>query len=82
MVSRPPLAVHVVVRATAPWQEPQTFQDGKPAVETSLLEVQIFMLDFQASRWLIAKEVAKQAGNDHPTGIPTGVFPSSDRCLS
>src|SRR5262245_26838629 len=47
-------------------------------VHTSLLEVQIFMLDFQASRWLIAKEVAKQAGNDHPTGIPTGVFPSSD----
>jgi len=47
-------------------------------VHTSLLEAQIFMLDFQASRWLIAKEVAKQAGNDHPTGIPTGVFPSSD----
>jgi formyl-CoA transferase len=47
-------------------------------VHTSLLEAQIFMLDFQASRWLISKEVAKQAGNDHPTGIPTGVFPSSD----
>jgi formyl-CoA transferase len=47
-------------------------------VHTSLLEAQIFMLDFQAARWLIAKEVAKQAGNDHPTGIPTGVFPSSD----
>ena len=47
-------------------------------VHTSLLEVQIFMMDFQAARWLIAKEVAKQAGNDHPTGIPTGVFPSSD----
>ena len=47
-------------------------------VTTSLLEAQIFMLDFQASRWLIAKEVAGQAGNDHPTGIPTGVFPTSD----
>ncbi len=47
-------------------------------VTTSLLESQIFMLDFQASRWLIAKEVAPQAGNDHPTGIPTGVFPTSD----
>src|SRR3981189_3632046 len=47
-------------------------------VHTSLLEAQIFMLDFQASRWLIAGEVAKQAGNDHPTGIPTGVFPTSD----
>jgi crotonobetainyl-CoA:carnitine CoA-transferase CaiB-like acyl-CoA transferase len=47
-------------------------------VQTSLLEAQIFMLDFQASRWLMAKEVAPQAGNDHPTGIPTGAFPASD----
>ncbi|MEO8713388.1 MAG: CoA transferase, partial [Acetobacteraceae bacterium] len=47
-------------------------------VTTSLLESQVFMLDFQASRWLMAHEVAGQAGNDHPTGIPTGVFPSSD----
>jgi formyl-CoA transferase len=47
-------------------------------VHTSLLEVQVFMLDFQASRWLMAGEVAGQAGNDHPTGIPTGVFPASD----
>jgi crotonobetainyl-CoA:carnitine CoA-transferase CaiB-like acyl-CoA transferase len=47
-------------------------------VHTSLLEAQIFMLDFQASRWLIGGEVAPQAGNDHPTGIPTGVFPTSD----
>ena len=38
----------------------------------------MFMLDFQASRWLMAGEVAGQAGNDHPTGIPTGVFPASD----
>ena len=47
-------------------------------VHTSLLESQIFMLDFQASRWLIAGEVPKQAGNNHPTSIPTGVFPTSD----
>jgi formyl-CoA transferase len=47
-------------------------------VHTSLLEAQVFMLDFQASRWLMAGEVAGQAGNDHPTGIPTGVFPTSD----
>ena len=47
-------------------------------VTTSLLEAQIFMLDFQASRWLMEGEVAQQAGNDHPTGIPTGVFPTSD----
>src|SRR6195256_2439036 len=47
-------------------------------VHTSLIEAQIFMLDFQASRWLIKGEVPKQAGNDHPTGIPTGVFPTAD----
>jgi crotonobetainyl-CoA:carnitine CoA-transferase CaiB-like acyl-CoA transferase len=47
-------------------------------VHTSLLESQIFMLDFQAERWLLSGEVAKQAGNDHPTAIPTGVFPTSD----
>src|SRR2546423_2438377 len=47
-------------------------------VHTSLLESQIFMLDFQAARWLLSGEVAKQAGNDHPTAIPTGVFATSD----
>ena len=47
-------------------------------VQTSLLQAQIFMLDFQAARWLIAKEVPKQAGNDHPTSIPTGVFKTAD----
>jgi crotonobetainyl-CoA:carnitine CoA-transferase CaiB-like acyl-CoA transferase len=47
-------------------------------VQTSLLQAQIFMLDFQASRWLMEKDVAKQMGNDHPTSIPTGVFKTSD----
>ncbi|UYN96317.1 MAG: CoA transferase [Enhydrobacter sp.] len=47
-------------------------------VHTSLIEAQIFMLDFQASRWLMKGEVAGQAGNDHPTSIPTGVFPTGD----
>jgi formyl-CoA transferase len=47
-------------------------------VTTSLLEAQVFMLDFQAARWLVAGEVPVQAGNDHPTGIPTGVFPTKD----
>ena len=48
-------------------------------VHTSLIEAQIFMLDFQAARWLMKNEVAKQAGNDHPTSIPTGVFPTERR---
>ena len=47
-------------------------------VNTSLLQAQIFMLDFQAARWLQMGEVAKQAGNNHPTSIPTGVFKTSD----
>src|SRR6202051_962970 len=47
-------------------------------VQTSLLQAQIFMLDFQAARWLMEKNVAKQAGNNHPTSIPTGVFKTSD----
>jgi formyl-CoA transferase len=47
-------------------------------VHTSLLEAQIAMLDFQATRWLIGHEIPPQAGNDHPTGFPTGVFPAAD----
>lgn len=47
-------------------------------VRTSLLQAQIAMLDFQAARWLIGNEVAPQAGNNHPTSIPTGVFRTSD----
>jgi crotonobetainyl-CoA:carnitine CoA-transferase CaiB-like acyl-CoA transferase len=47
-------------------------------VNTSLLQAQIFMLDFQAARWLQAREVPKQAGNNHPTSIPTGVFKTRD----
>ena len=47
-------------------------------VQTSLLQAQAFMLDFQAARYLIDGDVPKQAGNNHPTSIPTGVFKTSD----
>src|SRR5437899_6280441 len=47
-------------------------------VHTSLLEAMLSMLDFQASRWLMSGEIPPQAGNNHPTGIPTGVFETSD----
>jgi crotonobetainyl-CoA:carnitine CoA-transferase CaiB-like acyl-CoA transferase len=47
-------------------------------ISTSLLQAQIFMLDFQAARYLVSGEVAKQAGNNHPTSIPTGVFKTRD----
>ncbi|HAA91603.1 MAG TPA: formyl-CoA transferase, partial [Rhodospirillaceae bacterium] len=47
-------------------------------VHTSLLQAMIFMLDFQAARWTLAGEVPQQAGNNHPTSIPTGVFQTTD----
>jgi crotonobetainyl-CoA:carnitine CoA-transferase CaiB-like acyl-CoA transferase len=51
-------------------------------VHTSLLESQIAMLDFQATRWLIDKECPGQAGNNHPTSIPTGLFRARDGVLN
>jgi formyl-CoA transferase len=47
-------------------------------VHTSLLEAMIFMLDFQASRWLQKGDVPKQAGNNHPTGMPQGCYDTTD----
>jgi formyl-CoA transferase len=47
-------------------------------IQTSLLQAQIALLDFQAARWLVEGEVPGQAGNDHPTACPTGMFPTSD----
>ncbi|MGI9381195.1 MAG: CaiB/BaiF CoA transferase family protein [Methyloligellaceae bacterium] len=47
-------------------------------VQTSLLQAQVFMLDFQAARWLMNAEIPGQAGNNHPTSIPTGVFETND----
>ena len=47
-------------------------------VQTSLLQAMVSMLDFQAARYLVKGEVAGQAGNNHPTSIPTGVFKTAD----
>src|SRR6201982_4080606 len=47
-------------------------------VHTSLLEAQIFMLDFQAARYLMKGEVAGQEGNYHPTSPGTGMFQTAD----
>ena len=47
-------------------------------VQTSLLQAQAFMLDFQAARYLMNGDVPQQAGNNHPTSIPTGVFKTRD----
>ena len=47
-------------------------------LHTSLLEAMIYMMDFQTSRWTIDGEIPGQAGNFHPTSIPTGVYKTSD----
>ncbi len=47
-------------------------------VQSSLLEAQVFMLDFQAARYVMSGEIPQQAGNNHPTSIPTGVFATSN----
>lgn len=47
-------------------------------VHTSLLEALTSVLDFQVARWLRTGDVPGQAGNDHPTLMPTGLFPTAD----
>jgi crotonobetainyl-CoA:carnitine CoA-transferase CaiB-like acyl-CoA transferase len=47
-------------------------------VQSSLLSAMVAMMDFQAARWLVEGEVPGQAGNDHPTSMPTSVYPTAD----
>src|SRR6185437_4555998 len=47
-------------------------------VHTSLLESLVSVLDFQVARYLRTGDVPGQAGNDHPTLMPTGLFPTAD----
>ena len=47
-------------------------------VQSSLLQAQLFMLDFQAARWTMSGEVPGQAGNDHPTSMPTSAYKTAD----
>jgi crotonobetainyl-CoA:carnitine CoA-transferase CaiB-like acyl-CoA transferase len=47
-------------------------------VQTSLLQAQIAMLDFQAARYLMSGEIPRQVGNDHPTSMPTSVYKTAD----
>ena len=51
-------------------------------VHSSLLQAQIAMLDFQASRWLMAGEIAPQTGNEHPTTVPTNLYKCSDGAVN
>ena len=47
-------------------------------VQTSLLEAQLSMLDFQAAAWLIDARAPGQAGNAHPTVTPMGAYRTRD----
>jgi len=47
-------------------------------VQTSLLQSQIAMMDFQAARYLVEGEVPGQAGNEHPYSTPMGVLNTAD----
>ena len=47
-------------------------------LHTSLLEAMVYMMDFQTARWTLDHEIPGQAGNYHPTSIPTGVYKTKD----
>jgi crotonobetainyl-CoA:carnitine CoA-transferase CaiB-like acyl-CoA transferase len=47
-------------------------------VQSSLLESQISLMDFQAARYLIDGEVPQSSGNDHPYVTPMGVVATKD----
>ena len=51
-------------------------------VHTSLLESQIAMMDFQAAAYLTDGRIPAQAGNNHPSITPMGVFPAKDGYLN
>jgi formyl-CoA transferase len=47
-------------------------------VQSSLLHAGIALADFQAARFLKEGEVPPQAGNDHPTSMPTSAYRTAD----
>ena len=47
-------------------------------VHTSLLESMLGMLDFQAARWTVDREVPPREGNHHPTLAPMGTYATAD----
>lgn len=51
-------------------------------VQTSLLEAILFLLDFQAARWLVGGEVPPQTGNHHPAITPMGAFRTQDSFIN
>jgi len=47
-------------------------------VQSNLLQAGLTLLDFQAARYTMKGEIAKQVGNDHPTFMPTSAYPTAD----
>jgi len=47
-------------------------------VQSNLLQAGLTLLDFQAARYTMKGEVARQMGNDHPTFMPTSAYPTAD----
>lgn len=47
-------------------------------VQASLLQSGLGLMDFQVARYLVDGDVPKQVGNDHPTGMPTSAYATSD----
>src|SRR3982074_985395 len=47
-------------------------------VQSNLLMSQIALLDFQAARYLMTGVPPGQAGNDHPTSMPTSAYKTKD----
>jgi crotonobetainyl-CoA:carnitine CoA-transferase CaiB-like acyl-CoA transferase len=51
-------------------------------VQASLLQSGLGLMDFQAARWLVDRQVPPQVGNDHPTSMPTSAYPTADGWLN
>ena len=47
-------------------------------VQSNLLQAGIQLLDFQAARYTMSREVPSQVGNDHPTSMPTSAYATAD----
>ncbi|MFJ5368539.1 CaiB/BaiF CoA transferase family protein [Bosea sp. CER48] len=73
--------IYGAVGALVALQERATSGKGQ-WVQTSLLEAQIAMMDFQAARYLVEGSVPPQAGNDHPYSTPMGVYRTRDGAIN
>lgn len=51
-------------------------------VQTSLMESLLSFMDLHAARYLVNDIVPKQVGNEHPTGVPTNTYKTSDGYVS